>query len=200
MRTLQSKSGYVDIGEAFIADRDFRDDHKATKILIRQAEAVDILSIFKQYGIILDEYNKKMCCPLPHHNEKSASFNYYKDTNSFYCFGCKGGGGPVEFVALMQSIAKLDAANKIISKFEIDPDLEQTTSAIGFIDKQQLFLEFSTLIRSFIRSNLDDENALNYCEKVSMIFDKINHKHKLDTDGLKSLSVKLKLLLEQYKA
>ena len=63
MRTLQSKSGYVDIGEAFIADRDFRDDHKATKILIRQAEAVDILSIFKQYGIILDEYNKKMCSP-----------------------------------------------------------------------------------------------------------------------------------------
>lgn len=36
----------------------------------------------------------KYLCPL--HNEKTASFNWYKKTNSFYCYGCCVGGSNVD--------------------------------------------------------------------------------------------------------
>ena len=68
----------------------------------------------------------------------------------------------------MQSISKSEAANRIISKFEIDPNLELALDTSSYADRQALFLEFSTLIRTFIQSNLDDEAAIVYCEKVSL--------------------------------
>jgi len=201
MRSLQSKSRSISIGEAFITDRGFRDDDEAAaKILIKKANSVNILSIFKKCSLKIDEYAKKAHCPFPHHNDKSASFYYYKDTNSFYCFGCKSGGGPVEFVSLIGSIDKREAAEKIVSKFEADINLELSCDTKDFAARQQMFLEFSTLIRNFIHSNSDDDAAIHYCEKLSLIFDTINIKHNIDNEGLKSLIAKLKIKLGQYRA
>lgn len=38
------------------------------------------------------------CCPL--HDEDTPSFRFYEETNSFYCFGCGRGGGPVRLYRL----------------------------------------------------------------------------------------------------
>jgi DNA primase len=199
MCPLQSKSGPSNIGEAFIKDRDIGTDDKDAKILIRKANSVDILSIFREHSIKLDEDLTKCFCPFPFHNERTASFKYYKDTNSFYCFGCKSGGGPVEFVALIGNISKDKAATKILTRFDIDATQEIAADYTDFVSRQQLFLEFSTLIRNFISDNLDDKSAMDYCEKVTLIFDTINFKHNLDNGGLKSLITKLKTKLDQYK-
>lgn len=199
MCPLQSKPGPISIGEAFIKDRDAGTDDKDAKVLIRKANSLGILSIFREYDLKIDEYTTKCFCPFPFHKERTASFKYYNDTNSFYCFGCKSGGGPVEFVALMASIPKDKAAAKILARFDIDPTLEISADHADFVSRQQLFLEFSTLIRNFISDNLDDKYAMDYCEKVTLIFDTINFKHNLDNDGLKSLISKLKTKLDQYK-
>ena len=198
MRPLQSKSGSINIGEAFIKDRSFGINDKNSKVLIKNANSVDILSIFREYNIRLDEYNKKTHCLFSFHKERSASFTFYKDTNSFYCFGCKNGGGPVEFVSLIENLTKEEAAQKIINKFELGSEADFANPA-DFVNRQQLFLEFSTLIRDFISNNLDDKQAVAYCEKLSLIFDTINSKHQLDNDGLKSLIDKLKIKLNLYK-
>src|ERR1700744_449780 len=107
MHSLQNSDRSISIGEAFIKDRDIRDDDKnAAKILISQANSADILAVLRQYGVRVDEYNNKCICPFSFHaNEKTASFKYYKDTNSFYCFGCKSGGGVVNFVSLYNNIS-----------------------------------------------------------------------------------------------
>jgi DNA primase len=199
MCPLQSKPGPISIGEAFIKDRDAGTNDKDTKILIRKANSVELLSVFREYDVKVDEYLTKCFCPFPFHKERTASFKYYKDTNSFYCFGCKSGGGPVEFVALMRDEPKDKAAARILSRFDIDPSSEIASNHADFVSRQQLFLEFSTLIRNFISDNLDDKSAMDYCEKVSLIFDTINFKHNLDNDGLKSLIAKLKIKLDQYK-
>lgn len=200
MRTLQDNNRSISIGEAFIKDRDVRiNDQDATKNLIKQANTADLLTILKSYGIHLDEHTRKCLCPFPFHaNERTGSFTYYKDTNSFYCFGCKSGGGPVNFVSLYDEITKSDAATKISSKFYTDPNaIVRNTS--DFVDKQKLLLEFSELIRTFVFDNLDDKHALAYAEKVGLIFDTITLRHNLDNAGLNSLINKLRIKLGQYK-
>ena len=200
MYPLQNNSRFNCIGEAFIKDRDVRiDDKDSTKILIKKANTANLSSIFDHYGVHVEEYSRKCICPFPFHpNEKTASFKFYKDTNSFYCFGCKSGGGPVNFVSLYDNISKTDAANKITLKFYIDPNAEIRDTS-GFMDRQHLLLEFSELIRNFIFDNLDDKHALEYSEKIGLIFDTINMRHNLDNAGVKSLIEKLKIKLEQYK-
>jgi len=189
MHPLQNNDRPISIGEAFIQDRNIgSNDQDAVRVLITQANSIDLLKIIKQYGVHLDEYNRKCICPFPFHsNEKTASFFYYKDTNSFYCFGCKNGGGPVNFVSLFENILKGEAATKITSKFHVDPNIIVKNSA-DFVDRQHLMLDFSELVRNFIFDNLDDNHALEYSEKVGLIFDTINLRHNLDNAGLKSLS------------
>jgi hypothetical protein len=203
MCPLQSKPGSISIGEAFIKDRDVRNDDKASpKILIKQANAINILLVFKNYNIRIDDYNKRCQCPFFFHkngSENSGSFFYYKDTNSFYCFGCKHGGGATDFVSLYDNISKIEAAIRLLKKFDIDPSFDVAEASVKFITRQQLFLDFSELIRNFIFDNLDDNHAFAYTEKVSLIFDTINSKHNLDNNGLKSLIEKLKIKLDQYK-
>lgn len=200
MYPLQNTPRPISIGEAFIKDRDAgNNDKDFAKILIRQANTVDLLTVFKHYGVHLDEYNRKCICPfLFHANERTASFTYYKDTNSFFCFGCKSGGGPVNFVSLYDDIPKPEAATKISTKFHIDRDVALRDTS-DFVDRQRILLEFSELIRNFIFDNLDDKHALEYSEKVGLIFDTINLRHNLDNAGLRSLIKKLEIKLEQYK-
>lgn len=200
MQPLQDIPGPISIGEAFIQDRNAgTNDKDIGKILIRQANTIDLLTVFRHYRVNVDPYNRKCVCPFAFHsNEKTASFFYYKDTNSFYCFGCKSGGGPVNFVSIYDSISRELAAAKIAEKFHIDPNIIVSDTS-DFVDRQHLLLEFSELIRNFIFNNLDDNQALEYCEKVGLIFDTINFRHSLDNAGVKSLINKLQLKLEQYK-
>lgn len=53
-----------------------------------------LLELMQSLGI---ELRGNMCC-CPFHMESGPSFKYYPDTDSFYCFGCKKGGGVRQFV------------------------------------------------------------------------------------------------------
>lgn len=60
---------------------------------------------FAEYGFTLEDYLTKelhlrmerggryVCCPL--HDENTASFRYYENEDTFYCFGCDKGGDVV---------------------------------------------------------------------------------------------------------
>ena len=158
-------------------------------VLIKQANTAIITSIFKLYGINVDEYNRKCICPLPNHRETGASFYFYKDTNSFYCFGCKVGGGPVELVSALEEIEKFTAAQKIHSKFETE-NIDYKPN-IEFFEKQKILLNFSSYIRSYIHINECNNLIIENAEKIALIFDTITAKRIIDNNGLKMLIEKL---------
>jgi len=54
----------------------------------------------------------KFCCPLPEHNDNTASFVVYKDSNSYYCFGCCEGGDVID---LYMKIYKCDFVTAVTS-------------------------------------------------------------------------------------
>ena len=60
---------------------------------------------YEQYGKV------KYICPL--HQEKTASFTWYKDTNSWYCFGCKRGGSVIDLVMKQENCDAKEAIEKL---------------------------------------------------------------------------------------
>lgn len=60
---------------------------------------LDIVEIIKDYGheIVKD----KIICPF--HGDTDASLQIYKDTNSWFCFGCRKGGDAIKFIALTEN-------------------------------------------------------------------------------------------------
>lgn len=68
--------------------------------LIKQVPIDQILLTEPRY---CSQRSNSYLCPL--HNENSASFHWYKEENSFYCFGCQSGG---DNIALFMKLNKCD--------------------------------------------------------------------------------------------
>src|ERR1700722_4095442 len=195
MRTLQYKPRFYRTGKAQFTDRDIGDGAKTNWQIINLANTVDIITIFQHFDIHLDAHHKKICCPFPFHNERSASFYYYPATNSFFCFGCKNGGNAVEFVVLTDTTEKTDAAKHILSQFSSEVRSGEIANYGDFAEKQKILLKFSSSIRNYIQENIEDETALEKAEKITFIFDELNKKNSISNDGLVVLIEKLKVRL-----
>jgi hypothetical protein len=176
-------------------------DRDAIKLLIQQANTADLMTILKAYGVNIDGYSgntlTKICCPLPGHNDRSPSFYYYSETKSFNCFGCHRGGRAVQLVSHMENLTAEQAARKIVDNYYIDNSVEINNQK-DFFDRQNAILEFSSKIRSFILDNSNDDDAIAYAEKLTLVYDTMTSKHTLEVDGLKKLINKLFNKLEKY--
>ena len=109
------------------------------KNTINKANTANLLNVVMKYGIHIDQ-NNNICCPF-HKNgqERSASFYLYPETNSYYCFGCKIYGKPVDFVACIENISKYEAASIILNGFD--------TGVVNLTEKKdyfyKIYLDFS---------------------------------------------------------
>ncbi len=70
---------------------------------IESIKQIPIDHILKTDWIFSTEQRAKCVCPL--HNEKTASFVWYKNTNSFHCFGCGKSG---DVINLYQNLYSCD--------------------------------------------------------------------------------------------
>jgi CHC2-type zinc finger protein len=195
MCPLQNPTGPVSFSEIVLGDRNAGNDTKIFEV----ANSINILSILERFKTQID-YSGKCKCPFPFHkngNERTASFSYNEEKNMFYCFGCKSGGGPVNFVSLMQDVSKLDAARFILNNFKDAAKIKFVVDD-QYQEKINQNLQFALLIRNFISSNRDDTNAIKHAESITEIYDELNHKHNLNVDGLKLIIEKLKVKLEDY--
>lgn len=50
----------------------------------------------------------------PFHNEKTASFTIYNNTNTWHCFGCNTGGDVIDFIKKKFSLSFLEAVRYLI--------------------------------------------------------------------------------------
>lgn len=193
MHTISGTTGSVSDSKA-----SWQDGYTGRDSQIDLARSVSLLEIFRAYDVEITEYNRKCICPL--HQENTASFYYYKDTNSFYCFGCQKSGGPIEFVSGIEGISKEIATKKLLSDFEPNPDFSKKVPSDVF-EKQKLFLTFSGIIREFILEHKNEEGAFEYADNICKEFDKINNKHKdkINIIGIKYIIDELKEKLYRWQ-
>lgn len=204
MLTIPSETGSDSYGETSFSDRDITDpDGRKVSIqsIIDQANSISFAPVLADLGIHIDKYNSTMRCPFHKGgNERSASLNFYADTNQFHCFGCKKHGKVTDFVAMYKHVSRLEAALSII---ESHGSLINTTgipkeSEFKNVFNDEAIIEFANEVRRFMNDNNNSEEALAFAEKLCFSFDKINEKHSLSHDGLLSLISKLRVKLGQF--
>lgn len=77
---------------------------------------LDIADVAEHYGIELNKQNK-CCCPF--HTEKTASFQVYPKSQSFYCFGCGVGGDVISLTEKLLKLSPIKAAERLNSDFNL---------------------------------------------------------------------------------
>lgn len=171
------------------------------KDLIRHANTVPIVRVFKHYGVRLDEQHIRVTCPFKSHNggrENTPSFYYYPHTNSYHCFGCKVGNRACDFVAEMDGCSKTKAAQKILSLFGSDADVDNVLDRQDFSERLEIMMDFSNTIREF-RQTYTHVDAQTFIEDKCRIYDQLHARHKnLDNEALRELVRQLKEEITSY--
>ena len=98
---------------------------------------IDIADVAEFYGLELDKRNKCVC---PFHHEKTASFQVYPKSQSFYCFGCGVGGDVIDLTAKLFDLSPIQAAKRLNSDFSLGLNLaphKQTRAETAENEKRQ---------------------------------------------------------------
>ena len=83
----------------------------------------DIEDIISKYVTLKQNgANYVACCPF--HSEKTPSFTVFRDSKSYYCFGCGAGGDVITFMMTAENIDYITAVTKLadIAKIPIPED------------------------------------------------------------------------------
>lgn len=77
----------------------------------------------------------------PFHNEKTASFTVYTDTQSFYCFGCSAGGDAIGFIKRIENLDYIDAVKLLAQRAGIQMPEDGVDDSLG--KKRRKILEIN---------------------------------------------------------
>lgn len=202
MRDVPNTSRSNSVGETSGQDRDLtsaftgKDEYQE---IVKKAETYPLVKVFKKYNINIDNFNRKSVCPFPSHKggkESTASFYFYPETNTFWCFGCKVGRSSVDFVSKIENLNKIQAALKIIKNSDNDFEFSGTFQDLqdDYAEKNKIHFSFSKKMKEIIHSN---PSSLEEIEKIYYVFDKMNSKYELELSALKLLVERLTPKIEK---
>ncbi len=174
--------------------------------LILRANPVPLSEVFSQYGLKISHIKGLNTCPFPSHKggrERTPSFYYYPETDSFYCHGCRRGGEfahGCHFMALMEGISYEKAAQKIIDIFKVSDDISVSDleSQDNRFDQLDIMLEFSNAVREFRQEHFDKKSQ-DFIEHMCMLYDQLNLKHKPDNKALVKVTQEIVDNIKKYK-
>ncbi len=87
--------------------------------LQRITDAADIVEVVSDYvHLVRRGANYMGLCPF--HNERTPSFSVNKRKNFCYCFSCKQGGSPVNFIMKVEGLSYHDAMLHLAKKYGIE--------------------------------------------------------------------------------
>ena len=75
----------------------------------------DIESVASSY-VSFKRRGRNLVGLCPFHGEKTASFNLYPETSSFYCFGCGAGGDVITFIKRIENLDYIDAVKLLAER------------------------------------------------------------------------------------
>jgi len=210
MRELPNTDRFFGYGETSWENRNTTKNSSGKvlyKDLIHQANTVSLIHIFKHYGISINNQVHRTTCPFKSHKggrEKTPSFNYYPETNTFWCFGCHKGRSVCDFVAEIDGTNETKAAYKVLKLFKnnVGDTDNDSFNAEDEAERLQIMMEFSEAIRDFRQSHLS-ENDHMFIENICLAYDDIYHQYhskirRLDNEALQRINAVLKGKIQTY--
>lgn len=147
---------------------EFNDNEKALSCKLE--------SLFKYYGLQINKYNAKVSCPFKSHKngmERTASFMYYPETNTYWCFGCKQGSSVVDFVMNYENCSFNNAVEKILNYENLKfSNIKQNTNTEYRDEALDLKIKFADMLR------------MNPDEEIMKTYDALLEKHNLDDESM----------------
>ncbi len=95
----------------------------------------------------------------PFHSEKTPSFTVFRNTQSFYCFGCGAGGDVITFVMRMENLDYMSAVEKLANTVGMAMPENEPSYGAKKIDRKRIFELNKKAARFFHNSLLEPENA-----------------------------------------
>lgn len=92
-----------------------------------------VTDILERKGVNLKRVGELVKCSCPFHNDPTPSFVVYPKTNSFYCFGCEVGGGPIQLLKLFGEKIPVDLLIELDK--ELTPSKYKAQADIMFEEK-----------------------------------------------------------------
>lgn len=210
MCNVSNTTGPINFGETSWEAGDFGSPAERQALvqdIKNKANSVPLIRVLRYYGIHLHGGNASLICPFKSHKggkEKSPSFYYYEETNSFYCFGCKIGGKHAhacEFVSVMEEVSRYKAAEKIITLFsdDVNSDILENYQIQDLNEQLQIMMDFSNIVREFRHLHLDKESQ-DFIEIRCAVYDELSSRHSMDNEVLRSVVDHLKEQIKIYSA
>ena len=89
------------------------------------AERNDIVDVVGNYVSLVSKSGSFWgCCPF--HNEKTPSFHVLQDKQIYYCFGCKKGGGVVNFIMEQENLSFPEAVRFLAKRAGMEVPEDET--------------------------------------------------------------------------
>jgi DNA primase catalytic core len=92
---------------------------------IKEIDLRDLLPAGTDMGL-----SNTVRCMLPGHSDRTASFKFHPENNSFFCWGCKKGGSVIDFWMALQGMDFVTALRDLADRYRIEltpltPEQEQ---------------------------------------------------------------------------
>ena len=105
------------------------------------------------YGLNVQRNGMTLC---PFHNDHAPSL---KVDTRFYCFGCQVKGDVIDFVSKLFGLSSIQAAQKIVTDFGLDPNTPQSAAAVPV---QPPVVKQHRLVLECTKALTDYEQLLNH--------------------------------------
>lgn len=119
----------------------------------RRTDIADLVSDYVE----LKNRGSRMVGLCPFHSEKTGSFTVFPDTNSYYCFGCGAGGGPINFLRQIESLDFTEAVKMLADRAGLQ--MPDTGYDNGMAKLKQRIYEINRHTARFYNACLFSENG-----------------------------------------
>ena len=194
-------SGWEDDIEPVVGSKEFN-----KRLILLANKKVNLINALKNNNISFDEivyspsgWTHKRTCPFPDHQDKSPSFCCNSIENRFWCFGCKRGGGVVQFLSIYTGAKPTEIAKTLLSKYgDLDEVFVEVEDQL-YEQIDSLILNVSEYFNKFLNKYSDKKNAIKFAENLLWCLDVYLEKHSIKKSNIEPENLEARINILKRK-
>lgn len=194
-------SGWEDSIEPVVGSKEFN-----RRLISLANKKINLISALKNNNIFFDDvsyspsgWTHKRICPFPDHHDKSPSFHCNSLENRFWCFGCKKGGGIVQFLSFYTGAKQTEIAKTLLAKYgDLDEVFVEVEDQL-YEEIDALILGVSEYFKTFIIKYSNKPKAIHFAESLLWCLDVYLEKHSIKKSNIEPENLEARISILKRK-